>query len=211
MDEQPVKRKRGRPRKENKAPPPQYYDVLAKGQVVVDGANERGRKGNTALTTPRPVTVKTMDGGEAGGAVPELISACLAIRQTVNIDDPITLNNAMGQYIQLCSVSGMKISNSMLYFSCNITRTMVYDWLHGRTKKNNPEYKRFAMLVKEVCSAAREQYGLEGQVNPILTIFHQKYYDGFSDTPQIDETTDPLGENQDPAKLAEKYKDIILD
>lgn len=108
-------------------------------------------------------------------------------------------------------MSGMKISNGMLYFCCNINRTIAYDWYHGRSKKGNPEYKQFAALVKEICSAAREQYGLEGQVNPILTIFHQKYYDGFRDDPQIDDVIDPLGENQDPAKLAEKYKDIILD
>ena len=197
MEEEAPVKKRGRPKGTGH-------------KITVKDANERNKGGNTSLVLPglQSVALKENDNG---AAVPDLISACMTIRQTVDIDDPASLNNALAQYIQLCSMSGMKISNNMLYFSCNVTRTMVYDWFHGRTKKADPEYKRFASLVKEICSAAREQYGLEGSVNPILTIFHQKYYDGFRDDPQIDTVNDPLGENQDPAKLAEKYKDIIVD
>lgn len=196
MDEQP-KRRPGRPKGTSKH--------------ITTQANERNKKGDTSLVLPGIQSISATEDGKSGGAVPDLIAACLTIRQDVDIEDPASLNSALAKYLQLCSMSGMKISNSMLYFSCNVTRTMVYDWYHGRTKKANPEYKRFAAMVKEICTAAREQYGLEGQVNPILTIFHQKYYDGFREDTQTDDMRDPLGENQDPAKLAEKYKDIIVD
>ena len=187
----PVKRKRGRPRR----------------KVITN---------EDLAALPTDSLVLTPDGGLPNAnadtaAVPNLIAACITIRQTVDIEDPQTLYNALEKYLSLCAMSGMKISNSMLYFACNCTKFMVSDWYHGRQRKGSPEYKRFATLIKEICTAAREQYGLEGQVNPILTIFHQKFYDGFRDNPQIDETVDPLGENQDPQKLAEKYKDIIVD
>lgn len=201
MDEQPIKRKRGRP--------PGHHDGRPKGsgkKIPVDDT----KGGEIMLSPPRTIT-PTKEGNQDTAAVPNMIVSCMAIRRSVDLENPITLFNAMEQYISLCAMSGMKISNSMLYYACNVTRTVVYDWLHGRARKGNPDYKRFAETVKEICSAAREQYGLEGQVNPILTIFHQKYYDGFRDNPQIDDVLDPLGENQDPEKLAEKYKDIILD
>lgn len=199
----------GRKPKENPKPPQGVYPDGSRSIVLPD-ANARGHSGNRQLAINRPSTIATADGTD-GGAVPDLIGACIAIREGVDIENPATIFTAMEQYLSLCSMSGMKISNSMMYFACNVTKTMVYDWYHGRQRKGNPEYKRFAQMVKEICSAAREQYGLEGQVNPILTIFHQKYYDGFRDNPQIDDVQDPMGENQDPQKLADKYKDILVD
>lgn len=117
----------------------------------------------------------------------------------------------MEQYINLCAMSGMKISNSTLYLACGVSRVCIHDWEYGLKRQNNPEYRKFAVMCRTICAAAREQYGIDGSVNPILTIFHQKYYDGFTDTPQVDQTKDPLGEITDPKELAEKYKDIIVD
>lgn len=208
MEEQPVKRKRGRPKgSPNKnGTPVGRPKGSGRKQYKVEDAN------HNELVVKEPVTITPLkDGNTDASAVPNMIASCIQIRNGVDIENPATLFNAMEQYLGLCAMSGMKISNTMLYFACNVTRTVVYDWYHGRARKGNPEYKQFASMIKDICSAAREQYGLEGQVNPILTIFHQKYYDGFRDNPQIDDVVDPMGENQDPQKLAEKYKDIILD
>ena len=173
------------------------------------GGRQRKTTGYELQAIPKDLT--PIVDGEAAGAVPNLIASCMQIRNSIDLEDPATLYRGLEQYLSLCSMSGMKISNNMMYFALNLTRQTAYDWYHGRQRKANPEYKRLASLMKEICTAAREQYGLEGQVNPILTIFHQKYYDGFRDNPQIDDVHDPLGEAQDPQKLAEKYQDLILD
>ena len=148
---------------------------------------------------------------DEANAVASMIQTVIAIRQTVDLDNPATIWNALEQYLTLCSISGMKISNSTLYMACGVSRFDVHNWEYGLRRQNNPEYRRFALMAKEICAAAREQYGIEGQVNPILTIFHQKFYDGFKDNPAEEAAENPLGEITDPKKLAEKYKDLITD
>ena len=201
-DKPPAKRKRGRPPKQ---------------KIEVDILGPDGKPtGSTMMTTkvsPQAALVETeppVPKGEVS-QVPNLVSACVQIRESVNLEDPQTLWSAMDKYLSLCAMSGMKISNSFLYLACGVTKQTIGDWKFGRTRQNNPEYRKFAETCQQICSAAREQYGLEGEVNPILTIFHQKFYDGFTDTPKVEGAKDPLGEIQDPAKLAEKYKDIIVD
>jgi hypothetical protein len=159
--------------------------------------------------TPQPVTM--LSKCDEPTAVPDMIKTILAIRQTVDLDRPETLFNAMEAYINLCATSGMKITNGTLYMACGVNRMDIHNWEYGERRQNNPAYRQFAQMCKMVCAAAREQYGIEGQTNPILTIFHQKFYDGFTDTPTREGKHDPLGEVTDPQKLAEKYKDIILD
>ena len=95
--------------------------------------------------------------------------------------------------------------------ACGVNRMDISNWANGKKRQNNPSYREFAEMCKAICSAAREQYGVEGQVNPILTIFHQKYFDGYTDQPQQEAIKDPLGEISDPQKIAEKYKDILTD
>ena len=143
--------------------------------------------------------------------VPSFGMACVAISREVDRDDPQTLYRAFEQYLQLCDQTGRKVSNAFAYLALGVSDTEMCDWRLGNRRQNNPAYREFAMFVKQFCAAAREQYGIEGETNPILTIFHQKFYDGFKDNPGTEQYKDPLGEIQDPAKLAEKYKDLITD
>ncbi len=200
MDEQqPVKRKRGRP--------PGHHDGRPKGS----GARPKTHVELTPVDNRQSKSLTVNEPLNEGMEVPSLIAGCIAIRQTVDLDDPATLYDAMQQYLQLCAQTGMKITNSFMYLSCGISRQTVSDWYLGRKRQNNPAYREFAAMMREVCAAAREQYGVEGKTNPILTIFHQKFYDGFVDNPGSEQYEDPLGEIQDPQKLAEKYKDLITD
>ena len=207
MDEEPKpKRKRGRPPGTKNKPGSRVG--RKKGEemrphTTVELEALPGGKGSRSLSIIDP----TQEGME----VPSLIAGCIQIRQGVDLDNPATLWNALEQYIQLCAASGMKITNSFLYLACGVSRQIVSEWYLGNKRNSNPEYRRFATMAKEICAAAREQYGIEGKTNPILTIFHQKFYDGFRDDPGTESYSDPLGEIQDPQKLAEKYKDLITD
>lgn len=214
-NEQPVKRKRGRPKGIPRSPNsgrkkvPRADEVLKQsGGVEILPPSRSAAPLDLSKVIPPTAVVPVPDDP---GAVPNMIRAVLAIRQTVDLDNPATLYNAMEQYLNLCSATGMKITNQTMYMAVGVGRTEMHYWDTGQRRQNNPAYREFARLCKDICAAAREQYGIEGQVNPILTIFHQKWFDGYSDAPQQEEVKDPLGEIQDPAKLAEKYKDIITD
>ena len=198
-EQQPVKRKRGRPPGIHKGRP--KGTEKPRTNVELTNVTDGRRSKNLTIVNPE----------KEGTEVPTLIAGCMAIRQGVDLDNPATLWNAMNQYIQLCATTGLKISNSFMYLACGVSRATVSEWYLGTKRQNNPEYRQFATMMKEICAAAREQYGIEGQTNAILTIFHQKFYDGFVDNPGSEQYADPLGEIQDPQKLAEKYRDIITD
>ena len=199
-EEQPVKRKRGRPKgSRNKTPP--RFTVDAAGEVIALPETATVRAVQNSISPPET----------ASTVVPSMILACQAIRREVNLDDPQTLWAALDKYMNLCVQTGMKISNGTLYFACGVSKETIKDWYLGYRRQSNPEYREFAKMAREIGAVAREQYGLEGQVNPILTIFHQKAYDHMTDLPQEEDRRDPLGEVQDPKKIAEKYKDLITD
>ena len=218
MDEEKPKRKRGHPKGvpspgSGKKPSPRMGEVLEESGGVIleppsDEIRKPARKADLSLTIA-PKQLMPVP-GEAS-AVPNMITTILAIRNTVDLDNPATLWHGMEMYLNLCANTGMKISNTTLYTACGIDRRTIHDWEYGLRRQNNPEYRKFAQMAKMVCAAAREQYGIEGQVNPILTIFHQKFYDGLKDNPPDEAAENPLGEITDPEKLAEKYKDIIID
>lgn len=185
--------------------------VKESGGVISEPPSDGWREPRSLdLTTLAAPTSMLPTSGDPN-AVPVMIHTLLAIRQSVNVDDPKTIWNAMEMYISLCAQTGMKITNGTMYMAMGVGRAEIHNWKFGLRRQNNPEYRKIAETCQEICSAAREQYGIEGQTNPILTIFHQKFYDGFRDTPQDEAVENPLGEITDPEKLAEKYKDIITD
>lgn len=221
MDEQPIKRPRGRPKGQKNKPghragrpeAQRMSEALEQsgGVVEVPPSTDAVRPPTALDLTAEKVPMTLLPKPDEPGAVPAMIQTVLAIRSKVDLENPTTLFNAMEQYINLCAMTGMKITNQTLYMACGVSRQDISNWANGRARQNNPSYREFAEMCKAICSAAREQYGVEGQVNPILTIFHQKYFDGYTDQPQQEAVKDPLGEISDPQKIAEKYKDILTD
>lgn len=141
-----------------------------------------------------------------GPSFTEALPVLDAIRQTVDLHDPQTLHDALNMYLNYCSKTGFFISNRGLYYSCRVSRDCICKWSNGSRKAHDPRYREFANLARQVCSAAREQYGVEGQVNPILTIWHQKFYDGYRDySPDDSPITSPLGDMPNAAELIRKY------
>lgn len=128
-----------------------------------------------------------------------------AIRDTVNLNDPQTLRTALQMYLKYCCRTGFYIGNKSLYFACRVSKDTICKWSNGTRKAHDPRFREFANLARQICAAAREQYGLEGLTNPILTIWMQKHYDGFTDTPQIMDIRHPLGDMPDADKLIKKY------
>ena len=133
-----------------------------------------------------------------------------SIAETVNTDDINSLYRALEQYIRLCADTGLLIGNNTCYMALGISRPTISTWLNGTRRAHNPAYKEFATLVKTICAAAREQYGIEGITSPLMTIWLQKQYDGFTDTPQQEDIRDPLGalpDKEQLSKMERKYAD----
>lgn len=128
-----------------------------------------------------------------------------AIAATVDHERPQTLWCALWRYIAFCADTGMLLTNKGCYRAVACSKETIHAWSAGTRKQHDPQYKLFADLVRQICAAAREQYGLEGEVNPILTIWHQKFYDGFTDTPHEKNIPNPLGDLPDAEKLIKKY------
>ena len=127
------------------------------------------------------------------------------IALTVDLDKPSTLWKALDDYLSFCCRTGMMISNNSCYRALGLSRVTIHTWLHRTRRQHNPEYCKFAETVKLICAAAREQYGIEGQTSPLMTIWLQKAYDGFKDDPGDEIIPNPLGDMPDANKLIQKY------
>ena len=146
-----------------------------------------------------------------GPSFTECLPYLSQIRNTVDHQKPGTLWAALDDYIGFCARTGMMISNKSLYYSVKCSKETIAKW-YGRTRKqHDPQYHDFAEMCKAICAAAREQYGIEGQMNPILCIFWQKSYDGFRDDPPDEYIENPLGDLPDANKMIQKYGGLTDD
>lgn len=146
-----------------------------------------------------------------GPSFVEALPVLDAIRETVSLDDPQTLNAALTMYINYCCRTGFYIGNKSLYYACHTSKETISKWSNGTRKAHDPRFREFANLARQICAAAREQYGIEGYTNPILTIWMQKVYDGYTDTPQPERDYNPLGDMPNAAELIRKYGGLADD
>ena len=119
-----------------------------------------------------------------------------------------SLYSCLNRYIEMCRRYDVKLTNMGAYQACGLSRDVVFSWATGQKRKNNPEYARFAQLIRAVCSEYREILMAEGKISPVTGIWWQKNYDRFQDNPApfldaADET-----EELTSAEIAEKYRDI---
>lgn len=147
------------------------------------------------------------------GSNAAIVAHVLATRQIAaqaDVNNPDSLFRCLEQYLILCGEQNMKVSNMACYAACGVDRNDISNWANGRTRKNDPRYKEFAMLVKSICGQYRENAMVEGVMNPVIGIWHQKQYDGFQDSPMPDVEPDKgLEMKEDPDEIAARYRDII--
>lgn len=129
----------------------------------------------------------------------------------INADDK-DMNSMRKCFYAFCALSeatNMKVGNMTAYTAMGINTNTANNWRKGGPG-STPERRQLIEEVCAVCAATREMLGASGAVNPVLTIFWQKNWDGFRDvTEHVAYQGDPLGEKQTPQEIAEKYHDII--
>ena len=129
----------------------------------------------------------------------------------INADDKDmnSMRKCFYAFCALAEATNMKVGNMTAYTAMGISQSTARSWRTGGTG-STPERRELMQEIDAVCAATREMLGASGAINPVLTIFWQKNWDGFRDvTEHVAYQGDPLGEKQSPNEIAEKYKDII--
>lgn len=135
-----------------------------------------------------------------------------AVRAHSDINNIDSLYECFEAYLKMCTIYGQKISNQAAYFACGVSPQLVKSWRLRQSRASDPRYAKFAEDILAYCSAIREQYGVQGETNNILTMFHQKVYDNFNDAPKPEETVAvSSSEHEDAETIAKKYANIPID
>lgn len=135
--------------------------------------------------------------------------ACMAIRKHSNTKSVQTMRECFDAYATLCGLTGMPMGNVAAYFCIGINKVTADMWLIGK-RGSTPERVDLIQEVKNACAMNREAMASSGLLNPILTIFWQKNFDGMRDQGAIvNDSEGLLGERQDAKRIAEKYQGVI--
>lgn len=147
------------------------------------------------------------------GSNAAIVAHVIATRQIAaeaDINDPDSLFRCLQKYIMLCGEQNIKITNMAAYAACGISSVDVANWESGRTRANDKRYKEFATLVRSICSQYREQAMVEGVMNPVVGIWHQKVHDGFrEDAPVMVDAESAIEVREDPDEIAARYQALL--
>ena len=217
-------KKRGRPKGSktvNKSDKPRKKTPGAKEVALSDPSAKKMRDVIPILPEEREFTRMTLaEIADYINAIPEnrIMSKIAAFQIAVqniaiNADDKDmnSMRKCFYAFCALAEATNMKVGNMTAYTAMGITQGTANEWRKGGVG-STPERRQLIEEVCAVCGATREMLGASGAINPVLTIFWQKNWDGFRDvTEHVAYQGDPLGEKQTPHEIAEKYKDIIVD
>lgn len=150
---------------------------------------------------------------EAGskGALVAHIMQTMEIAKTTDREDLDSLRLALQKYLALCARMNINITNTGLYGALGLSQETISQWASGKVRASDPRYREFALLVRKLCAQYRELAASEGKLNPTLTIWWQKNYDGFRDDPVVEKTQEGIAAPVDPQEIAEKYKHLLTD
>lgn len=127
------------------------------------------------------------------------------ISQQGDINDPESLRACFLNYLKLCIDNGFKIGTIAACASMGISPEILYQWRSGIRRQNNPEYKKLAEFVTNVCSISREQLISDSKLNPVIGIFWQRNFDRLrNDTEQ--QQTMLSGENDQDEMTTDEYR-----
>ena len=150
------------------------------------------------------------DDTKTGTKMTMFVAKCVEISQGADRNDIQTLWDCFGAYLELCASWNVRPSNMNCYLACGIDKGTALAWSNGESKRQDPEYRKFADTIRAVCSGVRNQLAIENKINPVLAIWWDKTIDGVYEQPDAAaaDNTPLLGETLTPQELADKYDDL---
>ena len=130
------------------------------------------------------------------------------IAATADHKDINTLKSCFINYLQLCQEDGFSVSNIAAYSAMHFSR----DAWQKFSRKEDPEVREFASMVKQTCAMFRENLVSDGKLNPVIGIFWQRNFDGLrNDTEQV-QAAQEMADNEEFSasnSYKDKYKNMI--
>jgi hypothetical protein len=120
------------------------------------------------------------------------------------LDDIRPWVERLKDYLVACVRFQNKILNLSMYSYLGITKKIAEDMEAGLPPYGR-DFQTFIIKAKTICAVAREQMAADGKLNPTLTQFWQRNYDGLTDAQTLIVTQNQLEEPQTVEELAEKW------
>ena len=124
-----------------------------------------------------------------------------------NVD---ALYERFDKVLQYCYENDVRITNKLVYYGLGVSHDMIQEWASGISR--TPDHMRFAKKVREFCAGYREMLGANGKINPVVLVWWQKNYDGFTDRQEVVVSrADPLGAALPEAELAKRIEATVVE
>ena len=185
MEEEIVKRKRGRP--------PKNPDKPVKPKM-----KNRGTDGtNTSIRN------KLL--GEKQEEISRIINESVQFFKRKPVKTNEELAERLDEYFSNCVNKGQIPTVEDMCLALGVTRMTLYNWETG--VQTNPERAEIVQKAKEILAAIDAKLVSEGKIPQVTYIFRSKNYFGMRDQQEVVLTpnVDPLGEGVDTERLKQKY------
>ena len=196
----------GRPRKHPHDPAIGQLAIDAEFQEIADGKSAAIIEKQQYLNYSMTSLVDNADEGNNRFAA--IIMAIQEISQDADINDIDSLYSCLDRYLKWCYHHNVTITNGGAYAACGVSKQAISDWECGVKRASQPEYKEFARLIRKLCGINREQMMADGKLNPVVGIWWQKNWDGFSDRPPELQAAEEKEEDPTVNEIAQKYAGI---
>ena len=194
----------GRPRKNPHDPAVGQYAIDAEWQEIADSTSEaviERNKWNSAI-----YLVDNPE--EKNNRFAAIVMAVNEIAKDADKNDVNSLYACLERYLKWCFEHKVNITNAGAYAACGLDRFTIKDWATGHRRADRPEFKEFALKIKQICSINREQMMADGKLNPVVGIWWQKNFDGFTDSPEELISEDDSEQDLTVNEIAQKYANI---
>lgn len=185
MENLPVKRPVGRPRKNPDAKP-----VPRK---VLD------------LSEPTTFGQELVDPGDNA----KFLRHALTIRQwpLIDITDPIQVENRIQEYFGLCMADDIKPSVKGFVNALRVSYSTLWEWRKGNYRAGT--HQAIICEAYDVLEALWQDYMQNGKINPVSGIFLGKNLFGYTDKQEMVVTPNTgVPEAIDPATIEAKYAEL---
>lgn len=135
-----------------------------------------------------------------------IILATRKISEKADKNDIESLYNCLFEYIKFCIDHDVRITNTGAYSACGLSKQIIDYWASGKERSSNPEYKQFALYIRNICAEYREMLMSESKIHPAVGIWWQKNYDHFTDEPTRDVDARDVDSNLTATEIARKYQ-----
>lgn len=177
---------------------------------------------NDLVEAKKPKSPKHRDTpGDLAGAskgtksedVSRILGNCLRLYRMPKVRSVDELRERIGSFFVACMERGEIPTIEKLALSTGYCYNALWEWENGKAVSElGAEAGEVVKKAREFLSAFESELVTEGKVNPVVYIFRAKNYFGLKDQQDYVVTpNNPLGDTENPATIAEKYRDAMPD